>query len=121
LRARVPHGRSLRRRRSRGGRIGWVACAVKLSGEDADTCCIAVGPSKRLYQSFPDHIVRDPNDGDAIGCLPHGANCYAPANINDIGLPPDQLRRILRNQIKVRRKGAQINREVLALNETTAA
>ncbi len=53
--------------------------------------------------------------------LLHGANCHAPASIDDIDPGFDQLRRILRNQIDVRRKCAIIDREVLAFNETAAS
>src|SRR6185437_1046354 len=94
--------------------------AVQLRGKDADPRDIAIRPGKRFYQSLPDHIACDPNDGNAHGCLLYGGNCLVSSSIDDIGLGYDQLRRMLRNQIDMRCKGAVINREVLVFNETSA-
>jgi hypothetical protein len=65
-------------------------------------------------------IACDPNDGNAFLCLLHDANRHAPGSIDDIGRGYDQLRRILRNQIDMRSKGAVINREVSAYREMKA-
>ena len=93
-------------------------CPSKIGGEDADPCRIAIWPSERFYQSLLEHIVRDPDDRKRFGRLLYGANCHAPASIDDVGFGFDQLRRIFGNQINVRCKIAVINAEVLALNKS---
>src|SRR5262245_54111669 len=98
-----------------------LSLAVKLGGEDADPRRVAIWPGKRFYQSLSDHIVCDPDDRNRFGRLLYGANRDAPAGIDDIGLGFDQLRRIFRNQIDVRRKMTVIVREVLALDEAATA
>jgi hypothetical protein len=75
-----------------------LSLSVKLSGEYADSRCVAIRPGERFYQSLPDHIVCDPNNGNAFGCLLHGANCHAASGKDDIDPCTDQLRRILRKQ-----------------------
>ena len=88
--------------------------------KNADPRDIAIGPGERFYQALRDHIPCDPNNGNALGCLLYGVNRLGSSSIDDIGLGYDQLRRKLRNQIDMRCKGAVINREVLAFNETSA-
>ena len=81
-----------------------LSLAVKLSCENADPRRVAIWPRERSHQPFPDHIVCDRNDGDALGCLLYGTSRNTPTSIDDIGLGCDQLRRILRNQIDARYK-----------------
>jgi len=79
----------------------FLSFAVKHVREDANASCVPVWPCHRVHETRPEQIFCERKDRDRFSRLLSSAKCLLPAGNDDINPSFDQLRRILRNQIKV--------------------
>ena len=91
----------------------FLPFAVEFGRENADTGGIAVRPRHRFHHAFADHVVGNGEDRHDFGGLLHRAHSNRTADRKDIERTCGQVRRIVGDQIHLRRPSAVFDGKIL--------